>query len=188
MLILASSSPRRKELLGSLGIIPKKIISPVVDETPLKGERVLDFIKRIALRKAQEVHTQVPEAFVLAGDTVVVMGGKIIGKPKDRKEAFKVLSQLSGRRHRVYTGICALSPKGKLAYRYVITTISFKRLQEQEIKDYLDSGEWEGRAGAYSIQGKAGKFVKFLSGSYSNVVELPLYETDCLLKGLGFSG
>lgn len=185
-LILASSSPRRQELLLSIGLKFDKAISPEVDETPLKGEIPRDYVKRISLLKARTVHSQVPEAYILAADTILEVGHKIILKPKDKEDARLILNHLSGRRHRIYTGVCVISPQGKDVCKVVLTRISLKRLTSPEIEDYLASGEWEGKAGAYGIQGKASKFVKFISGSYSNVVGLPLYETDCLLKGLGF--
>lgn len=185
-LILASSSPRRVELLASIGIIPDQILSPAVDESPLKRESVSHYVERIARLKAQVIHKQTPDAYVLAADTAVELGGKTILKPKDQEEAHTILMHLSGRRHRVHTGVCVISPKGEEACRTVLTRLSLKRFSEEELKDYLDSKEWEGKAGAFSIQGKSAKFVKFISGSYSNVVGLPLYETDVLLRGLGF--
>jgi septum formation protein len=187
-LILASSSPRRLELLTSIGLIPSKVISPDVDETPLKKEDPREYVKRIAQKKAHAVHSQCSDAYVLAADTILEMGRKIILKAQDREEARLILKNLSGRRHRIYTGVCILSPEGKEACRIVLTRISFKRFTDQELDEYVASNEWEGKAGAYAIQGMASKFVKFISGSYSNVVGLPLYETDCLLKGLGFRG
>jgi septum formation protein len=187
-LILASSSPRRLELLGSIGIVPSQVLSPDIDETPLKHEDVHPYVKRIALLKAQEVHRQFPEAYVLAADTIVEMGGKIVLKAKDQEDARSILKRLSGRRHRVYTSVCVISPDGKEAQKTVITRVSLKRLSQEELEDFIESKEWEGKAGAFSIQGRGAKFVKFLSGSYTNVVGLPLYETDLLLKGLGFRG
>ncbi len=185
-LVLASSSPRRHELLASIDLTPDRIISPQVDETPLKGENPREYVKRIAVLKARAVHSQAPDAYILAADTIVEAGRKIVLKAQDSKEAALILGRLSGRRHRVYTGVCALSPAGKEACRVVLTRLSFKRLTSDELEDYVSSKEWEGKAGAYAIQGKASKFVKFISGSYTNVVGLPLYETDCLLKGIGF--
>lgn len=186
--ILASSSPRRRELLESIGLIPDQILSPDVDETPLKGEEIRPYVKRIAILKARAVHSQFPQAYVLAADTSVSLGRRILAKPEDIEDARRMLESHSGRRHKVYTAVCALSPEGKEVCRVLITRISMKRLTEEEIEDYLNSQEWEGRAGGYSIQGKAAKFVKFISGSYTNVVGLPLYETDCILKGLGYRG
>lgn len=187
-LILASSSPRRLELLASISITPHQTLSPDIDESPLKHEDVMPYVKRIALLKAQAVHAQVSDAYVLAADTAVEIGGKIVLKAENKDEARAILTRLSGRRHRVYTGVCVISPEGKEAHRTVLTRLSFKRLSKEELDHFLESGDWEGRAGAYSIQGECAKFVKFISGSYSNVVGLPLYETDGLLKGLGFRG
>ncbi len=187
-LILASSSPRRRELLSSIGLIPDKIISPAVDESPLKEEGIREYVKRIARLKAGVIHVQFPQAYVLAADTAVGLGRHILLKAENKEEARDMLRRYSGRRHKVYTGVCVLSPEGKEACRIVSTRISFKRLTEEEMDAYLDSSEWEGKAGGYSIQGRAAKFVKSISGSYPNVVGLPLYETDCLLKGLGFRG
>lgn len=186
--ILASSSPRRKELLESIGLIPDQILAPHVDETPLKGESIKIYAQRIALLKARAIHTQNPTAYVLAADTAVEARRQIFLKAETPEEAKKMLELFSGRRHRVYTAICAISPEGKEALNLVTTRISFKRLSREEVETYIATGEWEGRAGAYSIQGRAAKFVKFISGSYTNVVGLPLYETDCLLKGIGFRG
>lgn len=187
-LILASSSPRRLELLSSIGVVPSQILSPDIDETPLKHEDVRPYVERIARLKAQAVHAQIEDAYVLAADTIVELGGKIVLKAKDLEDARKILTRLSGRRHRVYTSICVISPEGKEACRTVLTRLSLKHLSQEELEDFLTSKEWEGKAGAFSIQGRGAKFVKFLSGSYTNVVGLPLYETDLLLKGLGFRG
>jgi septum formation protein len=186
--ILASSSPRRLELLASIGLNPDHIMSPEVDETPLKGEGIRAYVKRIALLKAQAVHSQLPDAYVLAADTSVEMGRRILLKAENKEDARQMLKRYSGRRHKVYTAVCVISPTGKEVCRVLVTRISFKRLTEDEIEDYIASGEWEGKAGGYAIQGKAAKFIKFISGSYTNVVGLPLYETDCLLKGLGYRG
>ena len=187
-LILASSSPRRTELLASIGLIPDKILSPNVNETPLKGEKIREYVRRIAIFKARAIHSQISDAYVLAADTAVEIGGKIVLKAQNKEEAYSIMNRLSGRRHRVYTGVCIISPEGKEACRIVLTRLSLKRLGAEELEEYLASGEWEGKAGAYSIQGRGAKFVKFISGSYTNVMGLPLYETDGLLKGLGFRG
>jgi septum formation protein len=187
-LVLASSSPRRLELLTSIGIIPDQVISPAIDESPLKQENVRAYVDRMARLKAQAVHRTDLDAYVLSADTVVEIGSKIVLKAETREEALSILRRLSGRRHRVYTAVCVMSPEGKEACRTVLTRVSFKRLSTEELNHFLDSGEWMGRAGAYSIQGTFAKFVKFISGSYTNVVGLPLYETDNLLKGLGFRG
>lgn len=187
-LILASSSPRRLELLTSIGILPDQILSPAIDESPLKHESVRPYVERIARLKAQAIHHERLDAYVLAADTVVELGGKIVLKAENQEEARTILIRLSGRRHRVYTGVCVISPDGRVACRTVLTRLSLKKFSKEELEDYLESKEWEGKAGAFSIQGKSAKFVKFISGSYTNVVGLPLYETDSLLKGLGFRG
>lgn len=187
-LVLASSSPRRLDLLKSISILPTQIISPDINETPYKEERIGEYVKRIACLKARAVQSLVTGVYILAADTAVEAGHQIFLKPETADEARKTLEYFSGRRHRIKTGVCVISPEGKESIRVVTTRISFKRLTQDEIEDYIHSGEWEGKAGSYSIQGKAAKFVKFISGSYTNVVGLPLYETDALLKGLGFRG
>lgn len=185
-LVLASSSPRRLELLNSIGIIPDQILSPDIDEIPLKQEEVRSYVERIARLKAQAIHPQIPDAYVLAADTVVELGGKIILKAEHQDEARAILTRLSGRRHRVYTAVCVISPQSKEVCRTVLTRLTLKRLSREDLDDFLVSGEWKGKAGAFALQGKGAKFVKFISGSYSNVVGLPLYETYAILQGLGF--
>lgn len=187
-LILASSSPRRSELLTSIGITPDQVMSPDIDESPLKHEDVRPYVERIARLKAQAVHHDALDAYVLSADTVVELGGKIVLKAESREEARAMMARVSGRRHRVYTSVCVISPKGQEASRTVITRLTLKRLSQEEIENFLDSNEWVGKAGAFAIQGRCAKFVKFLSGSYTNVLGLPLYEADQLLKGLGFRG
>lgn len=183
-LILASGSPSRKELLQGIGITPDHIVIPSVDETPLKGEGAKEYVKRIALLKARTVREKNPKAYILAADTAVEARHKIFVKATTPEDARQMLELFSGRRHRVYTAICLISPEGHESSRMIATRLTFKHLTPQEIESYIASGEWEGKAGAYAIQGKAGKFVKFISGSYTNVMGLPLYETDCLLQGL----
>lgn len=185
-LVLASSSSRRKDLLALIGVYPDHIVGPAIDETPLKNEDVRSYVKRIANLKAQTVHTQTPHAYVLAADTVVERGHRIILKAQDQEDAKQILKGLSGRRHRVYSAVCLISPQGKEALKVVLTRVSFKRLTETEIEEYLQSKEWEGASGAYAMQGKAAQFIKFISGSHTNVVGLPLYETVSMLRGLGF--
>lgn len=184
--VLASSSPRRKELIALLDITPDQIISPDVDETPLKGESPRDYVKRVAIAKAQAGHAQAPDAYVLAADTTLEKNRKIISKPEDKDDARRMLMSYSGKRHRALTAVCVIAPDGRMASTIVTTRISFKRLMPQEVEAYLLSDEWEGKAGGYDIRGKAAKFIKFLSGSYTNVVGLPLYETESLIRGLGF--
>ncbi len=186
-LILASASPRRANLLAQAGIVPRRIIAPEVDETPAKGESPRLYAERIAAGKAGRVAQLEKDAFVLAADTVVAAGRRILPKPDSRHEIERCLSLLSGRRHQVITAV-ALSVPGshQLRLRIVTTRVAFKRLTPQEISDYIASGEGIGKAGGYAIQGRAEAFVCFISGSYSNVVGLPLYETLSLLEGSGW--
>ena len=180
-LILASASPRRRDLLEQVGIIPAKIAPVDVDETPQQNEKPLQYVKRLAAEKARAAAKKHKASQILAADTIVTAGAKILGKPSDKAEAEKFLTLLSGRRHRVITSVAVISPKGQLSQRTVTTIVSFKRLTGQEINWYLESDEWQGKAGAYAIQGKAGAFVKRINGSYTNVVGLPLTETLALL-------
>jgi len=186
-LVLASASPRRRDLLAQAGITPDFITAVDVDEIALKGEKPLDYVRRLAAVKAETAAQKHPPSLVLAADTAVVAGARILGKPSGRAEAETFLKILSGRRHRVITAIALRLPEGKLLQKTVTTTVSFKRLTLVEINWYLECGEWQGKAGAYAIQGKAGAFVKRINGSYTNVVGLPLYETLMLLEGHGYS-
>jgi len=181
-LILASASPRRKELLAQVGIVPDKIIPADIDETPQKDELPLPYVQRMANEKAASVAAQFPDATVLAADTIVTLGRRILGKPVDAKDAARMLSLMSGRRHKVCTGVTVIVPNQKPRQRTVETVVQFKRLTAQEIEWYIASQEWEGKAGAYAIQGRAEVFVKSIHGSFSNVVGLPLYETVNLLQ------
>ena len=184
MLILASASKARLELLESVGISPDKILNTNIDETPIKSEKPLDYVSRIALKKNKAVKKKKLE-IVLTADTVVALGRRIIQKPNDKEEALYFLNLLSGRRHKVYTSICIFS-KEKYFQKNVTTTLKMKRLSDDEKKCYLLSDEWKGKAGGYSIQGAASYFFPFISGSYSNVVGLPLTETVGMLLGVGF--
>jgi septum formation protein len=183
-LILASASPRRLDLLAGAGLAPDEIAPSDIDESVIPGE----LPGPLALRLAQEklAACRVEDAFVLSADTVVGAGRRILGKAADIAEARKFLSLLSGRNHRVCTGIAVRAPDGRTAARLVETRVKFKRLTDHEIDTYLASGEWEGKAGGYAIQGRAGCFVIALIGSYTGVVGLPLYETSSLLGGLGY--
>ena len=184
MLILASASKARLELLESVGISPDKILNTNIDETPIKSEKPLDYVSRIALKKNKAVKKKKLE-IVLTADTVVALGRRIIQKPNDKEEALYFLNLLSGRRHKVHTSICIFS-KEKYFQKNVTTTLKMKRLSDDEKKCYLLSDEWKGKAGGYSIQGAASYFFPFISGSYSNVVGLPLTETVGMLLGVGF--
>ena len=184
MLILASASKARLELLESVGITPDKILNTNIDETPKKSEKPLDYVSRIALEKNKSVKKKKIE-IVLTADTVVALGRRILQKPNDEEEALYFLNLLSGRRHKVYTSICIFY-KEKYYQKNVKTTLKMKRLSDDEKKCYLLTDEWKGKAGGYSIQGAASYFFPFISGSYSNVVGLPLTETVGMLLGTGF--
>lgn len=181
-LILASASPRRRDLLRQIGIEPVAIISPTIDETPFAAELPRLYARRMALQKAQAVAAR-HQGCVLAADTVVACGRRILGKAETRDEVLACLRLLSGRRHRVWSAV-ALAEDGRLRVRVTGTAVAFKRLSETEIDTYLASGEGQGKAGGYAIQGRAAAFVTYLAGSYSGVVGLPLHETASLL-GLG---
>ena len=185
-LILASASPRRLQLLRQAGIEPDTVEACDIDETPGKGEAPAAYVKRLAAEKAQTISKKHFGALVLAADTAVSVGKRILGQPQSKAQAEQFLKLLSGRRHRVITSVALITRVGKLVQKNVTTVVSFKRLTDEEIAWYLKSGEWQGKAGAYAIQGKAGAFVKALRGSYTNVVGLPLYETRALLTGHGF--
>ncbi len=191
-LVLASASARRLQLLSQIGIEPDKLLPASVDETPQRKELPRALAMRLAETKAEVARHNLdrdPElrgAFILSADTVVSVGRRILPKPELTDEAAACLRLLSGRAHRVYTALCLVTPKGKVRSRVVETRVRFKRLSREEIETYLASGEWEGKAGGYAIQGRAGAFVTRLIGSYPNVVGLPLYETMSLLMGEGY--
>ena len=181
-LILASSSPRRRDLLAQIGITPAEIRPADIDETPHKGEIPRVHAERLALEKAKAISE--PGSFILAADTVVGVGRRILPKAEDRETARACLELLSGRRHTVYGGIAIVAPDGTTVTKLVSTAVMMKRLHETEIAAYLDSGDWDGKAGGYAIQGGAAAFVKAINGSYSNVVGLCLYTTHQVLQGL----
>lgn len=183
-LILASASPRRVELLVSCGIKPAQIIPADLDESPIKGEKPIALARRLAAAKAAAVHQT--GYFTLAADTVVVCGQRLLGKPETPHQAAEFLARLSGRRHRVISGVSIIAPDNRQITRAVTTILNFKKLSPDDITTYVESGEWQGKAGGYGIQGRASAFVKFLSGSYTNVVGLPVYDTIQMLRGLGF--
>jgi septum formation protein len=185
-LILASASPRRRDLLEQIGIRPDAIIAAELDESPLKDELPSQHAKRLARAKAEAIAAANPGAFVLAADTVVACGRRILPKAETEQQAKDCLKLLSGRRHRVLGGICLIGPNGKRAEKLVTTQVTFRRLESRDVQLYLAGGEWHGKAGGYAIQGKAAVFVRALSGSYSNVVGLPLQEAYGLLRGLGY--
>ena len=178
-LILASASPRRRELLARLGIEPVRVLHADIDETPRKGELPRDYAVRMAREKAQAAAD--PNAHVLAGDTVVAVGRRILPKAEDEATARRCLELLSGRRHRVLSAVALLAPDGTLRERLNETLVRFKQLSEEEIRAYLAGGEWHGKAGGYAIQGSAEGLIAWIGGSHSGVVGLPLFETRALL-------
>jgi septum formation protein len=186
VLVLASASPRRLELLRQIGLVPDHVEPADLDETPRPGELPPGHVMRLAEAKARAVQPRHPDAFILAADTVVACGRRILPKAEDEATARTCLTLLSGRRHRVYGGIALLTPNGDLALRRVVSQVGFKRLSEQELAAYLASGEWQGKAGGYAIQGRAAALIPWVAGSYSNVVGLPLFETVQLLAGRGY--
>lgn len=185
-LVLASASPRRLDLLRQIGLAPDEIVAAEIDETPLKNETPRQTALRLAVAKAAKVGQARPDDFVLAADTVVAVGTRILPKAESEAEGRRCLELLSGRAHRVLTGVAVCAPDGRAASRLVESRLRFKRLSEAEVEAYLSSGEGIGKAGGYGIQGRAGAFVLSLQGSYPAVVGLPLYETVNLLRGLGF--
>ena len=185
-LVLASASPRRLELLRQIGIEPDAVDPAEIDETDLKGELPPQHARRLAMSKALAVKSRHPGSFILAADTVVACGRRILPKAEDAQTARRCLRLLAGRRHRVLGGLAALAPDGRRAERLVRSIVTIAPLPEARIEAYLESGEWSGKAGGYAIQGRAAAFVRALNGSYSNVVGLPLYETAQLLRGLGY--
>jgi septum formation protein len=185
-LVLASASPRRLELLAQIGLTSSPIDPAEIDETPLTGETARLLALRLARAKAAAVAERHPGAFVLAADTVVALGRRLLGKPEDPADARRMLALLSGRAHRVLTAVAVAGPLGQSAARLSETRVRFKRLTTAEIDGYVASGEWADKAGGYGVQGRAGAFVIALNGSYTGVVGLPLYETRALLIGLGY--
>lgn len=191
-LVLASGSPRRLQLLQQAGVEPDFLSPANADETPLKSEAPRSLAKRLAKLKAEVAIENVDRSeemkgsIILAADTVVAVGSRVLPKTEMLDEASWCLRLLSGRSHRVYTGLTLVTAKGAMRHRLVETRVRFKRLSRQEMEAYLASGEWRGKAGGYAIQGLAGTFVVKLAGSYTNVVGLPLYETISLLTGEGY--
>lgn len=183
-LVLASSSPRRVELLALVGFTPDTIDPADIDETPLKDETPRRLAQRLAVTKAQVVAERHPSAVVLAADTVVAVGRRFLEKAADEAEATRFLKLLSGRNHRVFTGV-AVVRDGRVTHRVNETRVTFKVLSEVEIASYVAGGDWKGKAGAYGIQGAASAFVRQIVGSHHGVMGLPLYETVNLLAGAG---
>ncbi len=183
-LILASASPRRLDLLARIGVIPDAVFPAEIDETPLKGELPRLHACRLAAEKAAAVGAA--GSLVLAADTVVAVGRRILPKTESEEEARAALSLLSGRRHRVHSAVTLVDAGGKARHRLSTSIVVFKRLSEEELDAYLASGEWHGKAGGYAIQGRAQALIRMISGSYSGVVGLPLFETRALLRAAGY--
>jgi septum formation protein len=186
-LLLASASPRRLALLELAGLKPDLVAPTDIDETPLKDERPRQLALRLAVEKGRAAHAKkYGYYYILSADTVVACGRRILPKAETEEEARACLDLISGRTHDVLTGVAVLAPDGREASRVVETRVSFKRLSPVEFEGYIASGEWRGKAGGYGIQGLAGAFVSEIDGSHPSVMGLPLYETVCLLEGLGY--
>jgi septum formation protein len=183
-LVLGSASPRRLELLGQIGIVPDAVRPPDIDETPAEGETPVHYCRRIARGKAEAMRLDGDE-IALCADTTVALGRRILGKPADAGEAAQFLLALAGRRHRVITAV-AVRRGDRIWEREVVTAVKMKRLSDVELNAYLATGDWEGKAGAYAIQGPAGTFIPWIQGSYSAVMGLPVAETAQLLCAAGY--
>lgn len=185
-LVLASSSPRRRELLGRLGVEPVRIASPDIDETPRKGEVPRAYALRLAVEKARAVARAGDEA-VLAGDTTVALGRRILSKAESAEEQRAMLQLMSGRRHECISSVCVIGADGRERHRLSVTTVAFKPLSQDEIEAYIACGEGLGKAGGYAIQGRAEALIRFIAGSHSCVMGLPLFETRALLRASGLA-
>jgi septum formation protein len=191
-LVLASGSPRRLALLGQIGVEPDRVLPTTVDETPKRGEVPRNLARRLAREKLDAAllslkdDAELAGALVLAADTVVSVGRRVLPKAETIEEAAACLRLLSGRSHRVHTALAFAGARGHVRRRLVETRVRFKRLSREDVESYIASGEWRGKAGGYAVQGFAGAFVVKLNGSYSNVVGLPLYEAMALLTGEGY--
>lgn len=184
-LILASASPRRKALLQQIGVAPDEILPADIDEMPFAGELPRAHALRLARGKAEKIAAAHPGALVLGADTVVGCGRRILPKAEDEATARECLELLSGRAHRVFSGIALVKPDGTVSARVAETRVKVRRLTDADMEEYVSCREWDGKAGGYGIQGRFEKHIVSLAGSYSNVVGLPLYETANLLAGAG---
>ena len=185
-LILASASPRRLELLAQIGITPDQVIPADINEDPFDHEKPYDYVGRMGHGKAEVIAKQHSDSFVIGADTAVICGRRILPKAEDVDTAYACIKKLSGRRHRVYGGLCIYAPTGKFIKKVTQSLVQFKRLSQDEIDAYIASQEWEGKAGGYAIQGLAAAYIKQINGSYTNIVGLPLFETQQILTGLGY--
>ncbi|AQR75991.1 nucleoside triphosphate pyrophosphatase [Sphingomonas sp. LM7] len=184
-LVLASTSPRRRDLLARIGVVPDRIVGPDIDEEPRPGELPRPYALRLAEEKARAV-ARAEDEIVLAGDTTIGVGRRILNKPEDDADHRRMLGLLSGRRHHCLSAVCVIGLDGKARTRVTDTIVTFKRLSDAEIDWYIASGEGRGKAGGYAIQGRAEAFVRFLSGSHSGVVGLPVFDARALLEGAGY--
>lgn len=184
-LILASASPRRLDLLKQAGIVPNLVVPADIDETPLKAELPPAYAQRIAAAKAAKLKTDYPGHIILSADTVVGLGRRILPKAETEDQARECLSLMSGRRHKVMTAVSIIDANGKQHTKLVTSVVRFKSLSQTEIQFYIDSMEWKGKAGGYAVQGLGALFIPFISGSYTNIVGLPLYETMHMLRAAG---
>ena len=185
-LILASQSPRRKHLLADAGIFADHVIAADIDETPIKNERPADYVLRMAQQKGDAVASRAGGQFVLSADTAVICGRRILPKAETVEEARRCLQLLSGRSHRVYGGICLYLPDSGWRTKLSVSRVKFRPLSPADMHAYLQSGEWQGKAGGYAIQGRAGLYVRQITGSYSNIVGLDMHKVAGLLLGAGF--
>jgi septum formation protein len=184
-LVLGSASPRRLELLAQIGIVPDALRAADIDETPRRGETPRDYVRRMAVEKAEALPPSQDEA-VLTADTTVAVGGRILGKPEDRDEAARFMRLMSGRRHQVLTSV-ALRHDGRIRQRLVQTTVRMRPLSGRDLEQYLEIGDWQGKAGGYAIQGAAAAYIPWIQGSFSAVVGLPLSETAAMLAAIGIT-
>ena len=185
-IVLASASPRRRDLLAQIGIVPVRVIATDIDESERRGERAMDYARRMAVGKASAVVASLSASeAVIAGDTVVVRGRTILPKAENEDDARRCLAMLSGRRHRVLGGIALGLPGGNIVSRVVASSVIMKRLEAREVDAYIATGDWEGKAGGYAIQGPAAAFIRHVEGSYSNIVGLSLYDVAAMLRGNG---
>ena len=185
--ILASASPRRVELLAQIGIIPTEIVPADIDETALPSETPALYAERMAYEKAVKIAVNYSKTRILAADTVVAVGRRILPKAETEAEARACLKLLSGRQHRVFGGICLMDKDGRAYQRLSVTTVRFRRLAADELDAYIQFGDWQGKAGGYAIQGMAARYISTISGSYSNIVGLDLYQTSGMLRAVGYS-
>jgi septum formation protein len=187
LFILASSSPRRLTLLADIGIVPGKVVAADIDETPRKGETPRELAQRLSLEKLQAVAARETGGFILAADTVVGVGRRILPKAETAADVRDCLRLMSGRRHHVYTGVALRDPQGKISRRVCDSTVIFRQLAESDIEAYVKTGEGIGKAGGYAIQGQAAALIRYMSGSYSNIVGLPLFDVAQMLRGAGWA-